>query len=153
MQVRRTGARKGCSPIFYIQADEETEQEAMRYGLLPEEWCGLRYPWVLAWGYGSKADAERAMTRLMPMVTEEAVERVEGLRQHTTRRGRPAGPSTGPGVDSDGAIGGGRRVGRLERQEGRRGAGRGEDVGMDMGLENWCFWRLLRRREGVGVWE
>jgi len=128
MKVRRTGARRGCRPVFYIQADKAAEREAMRYGLLPEEWCGLRYPWVLGWGYDNKAAAEREMERLMPVVAE-ALERVEELRQHTTRRGRKAGPSTGPGMKTNGAIGGGRRVGRLERQEGRRGAGRGEDVG------------------------
>jgi hypothetical protein len=95
MQVRRTGAQKGCSPIFYVQANTNDERLAMRAGLIEEDEQALPYFYVLAWGFESKAAAEQEMERLELMM-KEALGQVEEMKHSTVRRGRWTGPTDGP---------------------------------------------------------
>jgi hypothetical protein len=67
MRVRRTGAKKGQSVTWYVQAEGD-EKELLQQGLWEEQAPTRKYINVLAWGFGSKADAEAAMERLEPRV-------------------------------------------------------------------------------------
>ena len=66
--VRRTGAKRGASPTWYVSADLAEEQAAIRAGLLAERSPDARWHYVLAWGFPSKAVAEDALARLRPAV-------------------------------------------------------------------------------------
>lgn len=81
MRVRRTGAKRGRSPTWYVQASEPAEKEALKAGLLEDVSPGWRYPYVLAWGLRSKEAAVEMMAQLAPKVkemAEEAMERKNG---------------------------------------------------------------------------
>lgn len=67
MRVRRTGAKKGQSVTWYVQAEGD-EKELLRQGLWEEQAPTRKYINVLAWGFGSKSDAEAAIERLEPRV-------------------------------------------------------------------------------------
>lgn len=77
MQVRRTGAKKGQSPIWYVQASTEAEKEAMKAGLLEDRSPDWRYPYTLIWGCKTKSYAVKIMERIEPVV-DEAVATVLG---------------------------------------------------------------------------
>jgi len=64
-----------------VRADREEEQEAMRIGLL-EEQAPLYSSWkyVLAWGFGSRAEAQAEMEEMKGEV-REAVEAVKEGQQ------------------------------------------------------------------------
>lgn len=68
MRVRRTGARRGQSPTWYISADQENERAAIRAGLLQNCAPDQRWIYVLAWGYSSKAAAEIALSEMQSAV-------------------------------------------------------------------------------------
>ncbi len=68
MRVRRTGARRGQSPTWYIYADQLEEQAAIRAGLLQDRSPDPRYRDVVAWGFARKAIAAGALSRLRPVV-------------------------------------------------------------------------------------
>jgi len=70
MKVRRTGAKRGRSPIWYVWADQPEEQAAIRAGLLKDRAPDNRFRYVLAWGFTSRQAAERAMEELQPQVDE-----------------------------------------------------------------------------------
>jgi len=66
MRVRRTGARAGESPVWYVQATTEEEIAAIEAGTLeagkgPEP---RRWRHVLAWGFRSQVTAAEAMEEL-----------------------------------------------------------------------------------------
>jgi hypothetical protein len=69
MRVRRTGAKKGESVTWYVQAEGE-EKELIRQGFWEEQAPNKKYIYVLQWGFDSKSDAEAAMERLEPRVEE-----------------------------------------------------------------------------------
>lgn len=73
MRVRRTGARKGCAPVWYVQAETEEERAAFREGRVEEQSPGARWKYVLAWGFGSKREAKEALgrMRLVEVMREE----------------------------------------------------------------------------------
>ncbi len=69
MRIRRTGAKAGVSPVWYIQASTEEEKAAIRAGLLKEKGpLPARWPYVLAWGLRSRAAAAEAMEELQTTV-------------------------------------------------------------------------------------
>ena len=84
MEERRTGAKRGGSPIWYVRADREVEREAMRIGLL-EEQAPLYSSWkyVLAWGFGSRAEAQAEMEEM----AEEVGEAVAAVKEGQQRMG------------------------------------------------------------------
>lgn len=78
MRIRRTGAKRGCSPTFYIQADRDEEKAAIRAGLLDEidrRSIGGK-PYVLACGFPNQQAAEAEMDELYG----EVALAVQGLR-------------------------------------------------------------------------
>jgi hypothetical protein len=66
MRVRRTGAKRGCSPTFYIQADRPEEKAAIKAGLLDEidRWAIGGKPYVLAYGFPNQQAVEAEMEEL-----------------------------------------------------------------------------------------
>jgi hypothetical protein len=68
MVVRRTGAKRGTSPTWYVSADLLEEQAAIRAGLLEERSPDARWRFVLAWGFPSRIEAVEALARLRPAV-------------------------------------------------------------------------------------
>ncbi len=67
MRVRRTGARAGEAPVWYVQATTDEELAAIEAGTLeagkgpgPKRW---RY--VLAWGFRSRREAMVGMDELL----------------------------------------------------------------------------------------
>lgn len=65
MIVRRTGAKKGGKPTWYVWAELPEEQVALRAGLLEERAPGGQFfRDVLAWGFGSRSAAREAMAAL-----------------------------------------------------------------------------------------
>jgi len=69
VRVRRTGAKRGQSPVWFIQASTEAEVNAIRAGLLENKSPDPRW-WrhVLAWGYSSKKAALAGMADLQHQV-------------------------------------------------------------------------------------
>jgi len=66
MRVRRTGARAGESPTWYVQATTDEEIAAIEAGTLeagkgPEP---RRWRYVLMWGFRSRRTAMEAMEKL-----------------------------------------------------------------------------------------
>ncbi|RLG43672.1 MAG: hypothetical protein DRN81_06070 [Thermoproteota archaeon] len=61
MRVRRTGAKRGQSPIWYVMASTIDERRVIDAGLLKDVSPSRSYCYVLNWGYSSKADATAAM--------------------------------------------------------------------------------------------
>lgn len=87
MRVRRTGAGRGRKPLWYVWADLEEEQEAIRAGLLDERAPDARWRFVLAWGFSSRSEAREEMKRLE--------EKVRWAVSGVSRIGRPrSGPGT-----------------------------------------------------------
>jgi hypothetical protein len=81
MKVRRTGAKKGGRPTWYVWAERPEEQVAVRAGLLEEEApAGQLFRYVLAWGFGSRSAAREAMEGLETKV-DMAVEAVEVAKE------------------------------------------------------------------------
>lgn len=81
MQVRRTGAKRGTSPTWYVQASNESEKAAMKAGLLEDVSFSWRYPYALAWGLESKEAAVQRMDTLVPQVeaaTKALMDRANG---------------------------------------------------------------------------
>lgn len=60
MIVRKTGAKKGQSPVWYVQADDEVERALFASEIVLDQSPDARYTDALAWGFGSKAAAEAA---------------------------------------------------------------------------------------------
>lgn len=79
MRVKRTGAKRGGSPTFYVQANTDEEREAIRRELLPDV-----APWprryALAWGLPSRVAANVALGNLRERV-EAAVAQVKEERE------------------------------------------------------------------------
>ena len=89
MRIRRTGAKRGQSPIWYVQASTESEAEAIRAGLLADVAPDRRYLHVLAWGFGTRQAAVEAM--------EELQEQVGNATQSVEAVSVPRLPSSGSG--------------------------------------------------------
>jgi hypothetical protein len=56
--VRRTGAKRGQSPVWYVYADRTEEQTAIDTGTLTDQSPDARWRHVLAWGFESQEAAE-----------------------------------------------------------------------------------------------
>ena len=80
MIVRRTGAKRGDCPTWYVWADMPAEQAAIRAGLLEERAPDARRRYILAWGFPSRRAAEEALERLRPAVAA-AVTKIEGVQE------------------------------------------------------------------------
>jgi hypothetical protein len=77
MRVRRTGAKRGQSPTWYIQAETEVEKMAFRMGLMRNASPKPRlYRFVVRWGYDSRDDAEAEL----PKATEEVIDALYVVR-------------------------------------------------------------------------
>lgn len=63
MIIRRTGAKRGERPIWYVQADRPEEFAAIRRNEVRVQPTG-RIPNVLAWGLSSREDAQAALDEL-----------------------------------------------------------------------------------------
>jgi len=85
MRVARTGAKKGCSPTWYVAALGVEEQTAVLAGLLTDRSPDAGYRFALVWGLGSKAAAAKALEAMRPEV-EAAVEKVRGWLAQEPRR-------------------------------------------------------------------
>jgi hypothetical protein len=72
MKVRRTGAKRGQSPTWYVWADQPSEQAAIKAGLLEEQAPDLGYRYILVWGCRSQQAARQAMERIR-LEVEQAV--------------------------------------------------------------------------------
>lgn len=60
MRVKKTGAKKGQSPVWYVQADDDVERALFASEVIVDQSPDERYVDVLAWGFGDKAAAEAA---------------------------------------------------------------------------------------------
>ncbi len=68
MLVRRTGAKRGESPTWYVAANSDEEIRAIEAGYLADVSPSRLYRHVLLWGSHSRAEAEDGMRRLQPIV-------------------------------------------------------------------------------------
>jgi len=86
MKVRRTGGKRGSSPTWYIWADDAREQAAIRAGLVAEMAPDARFRFVLAWGFGSEAEATAAMERMREELDLPELAREEGWPERIVKR-------------------------------------------------------------------
>jgi hypothetical protein len=77
MRIRRTGAKRGDSPVWYVQASSAGEQLAFQAGLIEDRSPDARWRYVMAWGFCSRSAAEETL----PDLYNEMVEALRVLRE------------------------------------------------------------------------